>query len=43
VIGTEVPRPGGVEIGEDDIQVTVVEDVRETIDITKKALLVRVD
>ena len=41
VIGTEVPRPGGVEIGEDDIQVTVVEDVRETIDITKKAFLSR--
>jgi len=41
VIGTEVPRPGGVEIGEDEIKVTLVEDVHETIEVTKKAFLSR--
>ncbi len=33
VIGTEVPSPGGRAASEADLQITRVEDVRETIDI----------
>jgi D-tagatose-1,6-bisphosphate aldolase subunit GatZ/KbaZ len=37
VIGTEVPRPGGIQMEEDEVQVTLVPDVRSTIESTKEA------
>jgi D-tagatose-1,6-bisphosphate aldolase subunit GatZ/KbaZ len=37
VIGTEVPIPGGTLEQEDEISVTAVEDVRETIEVTRRA------
>lgn len=37
VIGTEVPLPGGAEVEENTIQVTLVEDVQATIQVTKEA------
>ncbi len=37
VIGTEVPVPGGATEHETHVQVTAVEDVRETIDVTHQA------
>jgi D-tagatose-1,6-bisphosphate aldolase subunit GatZ/KbaZ len=39
VIGTEVPIPGGTLEQEDKISVTAVDDVRETIDVTRRAFL----
>jgi D-tagatose-1,6-bisphosphate aldolase subunit GatZ/KbaZ len=38
VIGTEVPLPGGIETGE-EIHVTKIQDIRETIEETKKAFV----
>ena len=37
VIGTEVPIPGGTLEQEDEISVTTVDDVRETIEVTRRA------
>jgi D-tagatose-1,6-bisphosphate aldolase subunit GatZ/KbaZ len=37
VIGTEVPLPGGAQEGENAPAVTKVEDVQETIELTRKA------
>jgi len=37
VIGTEVPIPGGTIEQEDEISVTTVDDVRETIEVTRRA------
>ena len=37
VIGTEVPPPGGAQEGEDAPAVTEVEDVQETIELTREA------
>jgi len=37
VIGTEVPRPGGIQMEEDEVQVTLVEDVQSTIESTREA------
>jgi D-tagatose-1,6-bisphosphate aldolase subunit GatZ/KbaZ len=37
VIGTEVPIPGGAQQYEETIRVTRVEDVRQTIEITREA------
>jgi D-tagatose-1,6-bisphosphate aldolase subunit GatZ/KbaZ len=37
VIGTEVPIPGGTLEQEDEISVTAVDDVRETIEVTRRA------
>ncbi len=37
VIGTEVPIPGGTLEHEDEISVTAVDDVRETIEVTRRA------
>jgi len=37
VIGTEVPIPGGAQVHEDRLQVTAVENVRRTIDVTQAA------
>jgi D-tagatose-1,6-bisphosphate aldolase subunit GatZ/KbaZ len=37
VIGTEVPIPGGTLEREDEISVTAVDDVRETIEVTRRA------
>lgn len=39
VIGTEVPIPGGAQEYEETIQVTKVEDVRQTIQIMQQAFL----
>ena len=39
VIGTEVPTPGGATLRENDIHVTKVEDVKETIDVTREAFV----
>ena len=39
VIGTEVPIPGGAKAHEDSLQVTAVENVRRTIDVTRAAFL----
>jgi D-tagatose-1,6-bisphosphate aldolase subunit GatZ/KbaZ len=37
VIGTEVPIPGGAKAHEDSLEVTPVENVRRTIDVTRAA------
>lgn len=37
VIGTEVPSPGGATEHEEGVRVTQVEDVRQTIEITREA------
>jgi D-tagatose-1,6-bisphosphate aldolase subunit GatZ/KbaZ len=37
VIGTEVPIPGGAQVHEDRLQVTSVENVRRTIEVTRVA------
>ncbi|HZW04487.1 MAG TPA: class II D-tagatose-bisphosphate aldolase, non-catalytic subunit [Anaerolineaceae bacterium] len=37
VIGTEVPIPGGVFAGEEDLAVTRVDDARKTIEVTRAA------
>lgn len=37
VVGTEVPVPGGVEETDEQLSVTTVQDVQETIDITRNA------
>jgi D-tagatose-1,6-bisphosphate aldolase subunit GatZ/KbaZ len=37
VIGTEVPIPGGAQVHEDRLQVTTVENVRRTIEVTQAA------
>jgi D-tagatose-1,6-bisphosphate aldolase subunit GatZ/KbaZ len=37
VIGTEVPIPGGAKEHEQDVQVTRVEDARQTIQVTREA------
>lgn len=39
VIGTEVPVPGGATAHEDHIQVTMVEDARRTLEVTRRAFL----
>jgi D-tagatose-1,6-bisphosphate aldolase subunit GatZ/KbaZ len=39
VIGTEVPLPGGAQEREETVSVTKVEDVRQTIQITREAFL----
>jgi D-tagatose-1,6-bisphosphate aldolase subunit GatZ/KbaZ len=39
VIGTEVPIPGGATEHEEDVIVSKVKDIQETIDITHEALL----
>jgi D-tagatose-1,6-bisphosphate aldolase subunit GatZ/KbaZ len=39
VIGTEVPIPGGAQVHEEGVQVTAVEDVRRTIEVTRAAFL----
>lgn len=39
VIGTEVPVPGGATKHEDHVSMTKVENVQETIEVTRKALL----
>jgi len=39
VIGTEVPLPGGTQTAEGALQVTAVEDVRRTIEVTHVAFL----
>jgi len=39
VIGTEVPIPGGAIEHEQDVSVTKVENVQQTIDVTREALL----
>jgi D-tagatose-1,6-bisphosphate aldolase subunit GatZ/KbaZ len=41
VIGTEVPVPGGVAAGEDDLAVTRVQDARNTVELTRRAFLAR--
>ncbi len=41
VIGTEVPSPGGLYAGDRGIAVTKVEDVEQTIELTKKAFIKR--
>ncbi len=37
VVGTEVPVPGGAQAHEDSVSVTNVEDVNQTIEITREA------
>lgn len=37
IIGTEVPIPGGIQSGQNELGVTRPEDARQTIDITKAA------
>jgi D-tagatose-1,6-bisphosphate aldolase subunit GatZ/KbaZ len=39
VIGTEVPIPGGAREHEDRVTVTLSKDVKETIDVTRKAFV----
>ena len=39
VIGTEVPIPGGAQVHEDRLQVTAVENVRRTIEVTRAAFM----
>lgn len=39
IIGTEVPVPGGATEHEEDVSVTKVEDVRQTIEVTREAFL----
>lgn len=39
VIGTEVPIPGGATEHEEGVSVTKVEDVRQTIEVTREAFL----
>jgi D-tagatose-1,6-bisphosphate aldolase subunit GatZ/KbaZ len=39
VIGTEVPLPGGVEDSNEQFKVTTVQDVQETIEITRNAFV----
>jgi len=39
VIGTEVPIPGGAQVHEDRLQVTSVENVRRTIEVTRAAFM----
>ena len=37
VIGTEVPIPGGIQDSEEELHVTTVESLQETVDISKEA------
>lgn len=37
IIGSEVPTPGGLQSKEEQIHVTNIEDVKQTLEITKKA------
>jgi len=39
IIGTEVPVPGGATEHEEGVSVTKVEDVKQTIEVTRKAFL----
>jgi D-tagatose-1,6-bisphosphate aldolase subunit GatZ/KbaZ len=39
IIGTEVPIPGGAAEREEGVRVTKVEDVRQTIEVTREAFL----
>jgi len=39
IIGTEVPVPGGATEHEEGVNVTKVEDVKQTIDVTREAFL----
>lgn len=39
IIGTEVPVPGGAQEHEEGVSVTKVEDVKQTIEITREAFL----
>jgi D-tagatose-1,6-bisphosphate aldolase subunit GatZ/KbaZ len=39
IIGTDVPIPGGAQESLDEIRITPVEEVRETIEVTKNAFL----
>jgi D-tagatose-1,6-bisphosphate aldolase subunit GatZ/KbaZ len=39
VIGTEVPIPGGAQVHEDRLQVTAVDNVRRTIEVTQEAFI----
>jgi len=39
VVGTEVPVPGGIKKRQKNIEVTSVDEAKETIDITKKTFL----
>ena len=39
VIGTEVPIPGGAQVHEERLQVTAVENVRRTIEVTHAAFI----
>jgi len=39
IIGTEVPIPGGATEHEDGVSVTKVEDVKQTIEVTREAFL----
>jgi len=39
IIGTEVPIPGGATEHEEGVSVTKVEDVRQTIDVTREAFV----
>lgn len=41
IIGTEVPIPGGATEHEDGVHVTRVDDVQQTIDVTREAFLAR--
>lgn len=39
IIGTEVPVPGGASAGEAELEITDVDDVQETIDMTRAAFV----
>lgn len=39
IIGTEVPIPGGATVYEEGVSVTKVEDVKQTIEVTREAFL----
>lgn len=41
IIGTEVPIPGGATEHEDGVRVTGVDDVQQTLDVTRAAFLAR--
>ncbi len=41
VIGTEVPAPGGIHGDEDQVAVSAITDVKETIEVTRRAFLTR--
>lgn len=41
VIGTEVPIPGGTQVGEEELAVTTPEDAADTIELTRRAFYAR--